>query len=1733
MTEVLDLFEMTPLQAGMLFHSLHEPEKAAYFEQYHCVLEGPLDAAAFRAAWDRVIARHDVLRSACHWEGLEHPAQVIYATAAPEWHIAEGGEGPDLERWLAEDRARGFALDAPPLMRFALLRMGAERHRFVWSFHHLLMDGWCGGLLVQEVLTLLAGRTLPPPPPPWRDYIDWRERRQDGAETQAYWRRTLAGLEGPTPAGVERGASAEERGASGIADLHCRLGPALSARLTALARAERLTLATLMQGAWALLLARQSGKRDVVFGAVQAGRPPELEGAERMIGLFLNTVPLRVDTDPARPLGDWLRALQAGQRDRERFGHAALTDIRRWAGLPAGPLFESLLVVETYPLGMEAAAAASGSALTVSEPSTFERTMAPLSLKVLPGEDIALNLTIETDRVSRAGAEGLLARLRALLSAFCDTPQAALGSLGGPEPGEAARLLAAGQGPAPEGTPEPVHLQVLAQARAHPQATALEFEAADGRTESLTYAELTARAGALAAALGARGIGRGDVVALCLPRGAALPVAMLGVLHSGAAYLPLDPLYPAERIAHVLGDAGASLLLTAPGAAPEAPGCPVLDVTGIAPAEAPPPVACAPDALAYMLYTSGSTGRPKGVPIPHGALSNFLRAMAARPGLAPGERLLAVTTVAFDISGLELLGPLATGGTVLLAEAETTRDPMLLADHIARRAPDVMQATPAGWRMLVEAGWEGRPGLRMLCGGEALDGALARDLLARGGALWNLYGPTETTIWSAALRVTPELAQGATVPVGGPLDHTLLAVLDAEGRLAAPGTAGELCIGGAGLSPGYHRRPALAAAAFMPNPFGPGRLYRTGDAVRLREDGLLDFLGRIDGQVKLRGHRIEPGEIEARLAEHPAVRQAVAVVRDDGAGPALVAYLRWEEGAAPVPPAELRARLAAALPAYMLPSALVPLEAFPLTPNGKIDRRALPAPPRGGQGADRAAPLLVSLVGALWAQVLGREAVGPQEDFFDLGGHSLLATRLLGAVREATGIEAGLRDLFEAPTLGAFCDRLEAARGAPALPPVIPAEGAHQLSFAQERQWLLDRLEPGNPVYLMPAAVSLTGRLDIAALEAALTGLAARHEVFRTAFPAGPEGAPAPRLHPAAPVRLAVEDLSAAAAPQAALDAARRAEAQTGFDLAAAPPWRARLLRLGPARHVLLLTMHHILADEWSLELILGDIAAGYRAALVGAPPPPGPALRYADFAAWQRGLDLAPQAAHWRERLAGAPALLPLPGDRPRPETRSGAGGAVPLQLSAETTAALGRLARGQGVTLFICLLAGFTAFLHRVTGSSDIVVGTPVANRRQAELQQLVGLFVNTLPIRSDLSDDPGFDRLLARTRDALLDAHAHQDLPFEQMLTLAEAPRSRSHAPLVQALFALQTLPEAGSLAPGLDWAPLPAVALTAKVDLSLALRETPEGLRGSLEYAADVFGRAEAERLAALLETLLGHLAEAAERRLSELPLAGPEALACTAAPAAAPGPWLPAVLEAQAAEAPGAEVLPGLDRAGLRARVRARAAALAASGIGRGTCVALPMTRDAETIVTLLALLRLRAPALLLEPGAAVPPLARALPRPGGPGDEAPPRPGPAPSPGTAAGTPANLPASAAGRGETPARPEQAPSDPPPAPAVSPPHPEETVLMLMTPEGPVALPARATGAAAAFAEGGTVLLPGALASPAGVFALLAGLAGGARLRLDPDGADTGPWWAVVADAGDASRLAAWPAAAAGP
>ncbi len=1028
-----DLYELSPMQQGMLFHTLYAPRSAIYFEQSVFTIEGDFDRSVFQRAWQHVVTRHPMLRTAFVWEGLEKPLQIVYRNVNVDiedhdWRQLEAERQQEmLEEFISDDQQRGFDLTRPPLLRLTLSHTADRAYKFVWSRHHLILDRWSRALVLRDFLTCYTAFSKGLEPKleetrPYRDYIDWL-LKQDKAKAESFWRGLLSGFESPTHFRVGSAPSVQR-------DIYDREGAQLSSEQTSslrqFAREHKLTLNTLVQGAWSLLLSRYSGEREVLFGATVAGRPAELSGVDKMVGLFINTLPVRVRVEPQAPLLSWLRTLQENQAEQRQYEHSSLIDIQGWSEIPRGvPLFDSILVFENLPV--ESTFGQTESELVIrGDRSVGAKTNYPLTVMVNPGVELTIGAIYDSGHFYADSIRQLLNHFLVLLKQFITLPQLSVEEISLLEPAERNRLVHEWNQTQQEYEREAcVHELIERQVAVHGQDVAVVFG-----EEQLSYAELNGRANRLAAYLRGR-VAEESLVGIYLDRGLEMMIAVLAVWKAGAAYVPLAPEHPATRLEYMIADAGLGLIITQPHLRERLPGelnVPVVsldDETEAIAAESTVNVQSKVSArsLAYVIYTSGSTGEPKAVEIPHTSVVNFLTSMQKRPGLGSADRLLAVTTLSFDIAALELYLPLVVGGSLELTSRTEAGDGQYLKAKLESGRITVMQATPATWRLLVEAGWEGKAKIKILCGGEALPRELANELLRRGQSVWNMYGPTETTIWSAVEELTE--SEGPVL-LGEPIANTQLYVLDEAQQLVPIGVAGELYIGGAGLARGYHQRPGLTAERFVPDAYASergARLYRTGDLVRRLTDGRLEFLGRLDHQVKIRGFRIETGEIESLLRQHPVIRNTVVVIREDSGDKRLVAYLVLQPEQTVVTD-DLRAFVQQSLPDYMIPSAFVVLDELPLSASGKVDRRRLPQPseerPELAESFIAPRTPIEQEVAKIWEHVLKVREVGVYDNFFALGGHSLLATQVVSRVKESLQIDMPLRVMFEQPTVAGF-----------------------------------------------------------------------------------------------------------------------------------------------------------------------------------------------------------------------------------------------------------------------------------------------------------------------------------------------------------------------------------------------------------------------------------------------------------------------------------------------------------------------------------------------------------------------------------------------------------------------------------------------------------------------------------------------------------------------------------------
>ncbi|MFJ2161022.1 non-ribosomal peptide synthase/polyketide synthase [Streptomyces sp. NPDC087856] len=1532
-------------------------------------LHGTLDTEALTAALRDVAGRHEALRTVFPTHEGEPYQRIIPAEeVAVACTVLDCAEH-ELPALIESAQRRPFDLTTELPLRCQVFRLGPDEHVVAVVLHHITTDEWSDRPFLADLDTAYAARRegrapqWAPLPVQYADYTLWQDdllARTGGAQL-AHWTEALGGLPDELALPTDRPRPAAPTGLGGKVRLE--LPTATGHALRDLSGATGTSMFMLFQAATAALLNRLGAGDDIPLGAPIAGRTDE--ALADLVGFFVNTLVLRTDVS-----GDELTFRELLGRVRESslaaFEYQDLPFDRvvealnppRVAG--RNPLFQVMLGYHHRPDGDPDVLG------LTTEWFDMDTGMAKFDLHFTfvdeTGSDrVVLLLEYATDLFDASTAERIAARMARLLDHAAAEPDRAVRDFDLLADTERALVLGewnATERPVPATTlPELFRAQVART----PDATALVFEG-----QSLTYAELDTQVEHTARVLAGLGAAPERTVAVALPRSLELVVALLAVHRAGAAYLPLDPDYPEDRLALMVEDAN-----------------PVHIIRDILPtgSEGQLPTVYDLSSPAYVIYTSGSTGRPKGVVVPHEGIVNRLLWMQDAYGLTADDRVLQKTPSSFDVSVWEFFWPLITGATLVVARPEGHRDPAYLAGLIREQDVTTVHFVPSMLQHFLEepAAADCTGLLRVMCSGEALPVALTHrfhDVLTT-AELHNLYGPTEASVDVTAVEIAPN---ATSVPIGRPVWNTRTYVLDAGLRPVPPGVPGELYLAGIQLARGYLDRPGLTAERFVADPYGaPGtRMYRTGDLARWNADGTIEYLGRTDDQVKVRGFRVEPGEIQGVLTTHPAVAHAVVVVREQR----LVAYVVPAGDTGAVDTESIRAHAAAVLPAHMVPAVFVTLDALPLTPNGKLDRAALPAPdfttltgsaPRGPRE---------EILAGLFGDVLGLELVGADDDFFTLGGHSLLAMRLVSRVRTVLGADLTVRTVFEASTPAQLAARLDDRAGG--LPALVPADRPDELplSYAQQRLWLLHRIEGPGATYNIPAAWRLTGTLDRDALSAALDDLAARHESLRTVFPEQ-DGRPRQVVLDESSVPLHHSRVTETELPDRLTEAAAR-----GFDIDRELPLRAHVFEVSEDEHVLLLVLHHIAGDQWSDGPLWRDLATAYEARREGQAPVWAPLpVQYADYALWHRealGDPDAPdsrqsrQLAYWQDALSGLPDELALPTDRPRPMESSHRGGAVGLTLDAQRTRDLRALARRHGVSMFMVTQAAVAALLHRLGAGDDIPLGAPISGRGDEHLEDLVGFFVNTLVLRTDLSGDPTFADLLARVRDTDLAAYEHQDLPFERLVEAINPARSLARHPLFQVMVVHLDDEGATPALPGLTARREELGQQGAKFDLSFDFVEQGEdGMRCWIEYSADLFDESTAELLSQRLELLLAQIATDPDRRIGVLDVLRDDERALVLSDwnntaRTIPDLTLPELFRAQVARTPEATAVvfedTALTYAELDLRVERLAHTLAARGAQAEALVAVALPRSLALVVSLLAVHRAGAAYLPLETG---------------------------------------------------------------------------------------------------------------------------------------------------------------------
>ena len=1559
-----DLYPATGMQQGLLFHSLLE--SGSYTTQTLLRFKA-LNIDNFKSAWQQVVQRHSIFRTA--FVGLEQANghQLVYQTAQLPW-LHEDLTGLPATEQLAhiellrqQDQLNHLDPLQAPLMRMMLVDLGDDEVELIWSVHHALLDGWCLPLVFGEVTECYRalqndqqsdqqndeqaqlGAVLP-----YRDYAAWLAT-QDQTAAKDFWTAQLADITAPTPlplAGKLQG--------DGVNELSMTFSASDTATLVSAAQTAHTTVNVMLQAAWALLLSRYGNEQQVVFGAVTSGRPANLPGADKMVGLFINSLPVVLTVDENTALTDYLQTVHQQLIERESYSYLPLSDVQRLSPLPL-PLFDSLLVFENYPINEAIGAQTQNAGLEVQGIRSFDGTNYGLSISAHLTDKLVIGLKGQQALLSHGALSQLAAHLKTLLVGMAGLPATLsdIEMLSGVEKSHLLETLTAKD----YGAAECLHQTFEAQVLNTPDNIALAF----GDT-SLSYQMLNQQANRLAHSLREQGVTRETLVTLCIERGVEMVVAILAVLKAGGAYVPLDPTNPAARLQYMLEDSGATYQLNHSA------------ITRGLTHEKTDNLNLKSSAsdLAYVIYTSGSTGLPKGVMVEHQSVSHLIKAQADAYDFTADEAVLLTANYAFDASVENLWLALHHGATLVLPTKEDIAEPARVVDLAIKHNVSHIHVTP-GYLPYLSALKNSHRIKRVLTGGEA---SLLQNQQLWGDKLINSYGPTETTVTAStcmAFGTNPE-----PQCIGRPVANVSFYVLSPNKLLLPQGAIGELYIGGAGLTRGYLNRPELTAEVFMANPFGPGRLYKTGDLVRQLPDGQMVFIGRIDAQVKLRGFRIELGEIEYQLSLCDGVKTAAVLVRDEQ----LVAYVVADKTD------DLKHQLSLSLPDYMVPTWFVLLDKLPLTANGKLDKKALPAVDGSALQGEIIAPETATevVLVQIWSTLLSLEAntISSHSSFFALGGHSLLSVRLVNEIRQQLQIEVPLKQVFELQTivaLGAYIDEHGEHDVRPLVRAIERDGSALPLSFAQQRLWFIDRFGANAAQYNLPAAFEVNGPFDLDIASRAMTEIITRHEVLRTVY----------IEHEGQALQQIQTDFEFVIEPLESLEE----DAQRPFDLSQDLMVRASYHALDEDKGTLLFNMHHIASDGWSMALLINEFFALYQAFMAEQPNPLVPLeIQYADYALWQQqhlvgdglqGNGLAEQLSYWDNQLADLPPLHSLPLDYPRPETRQVIGSRVLAQLPAEIAQGLQQLAQRYQLTPFMLIHGALALVLSRHSNSHDIVIGTPVANRLQAALEPLIGFFVNTLVLRVDTRHQTLAD-FLAHVRKVHLDAQSHQDVPFEQLVERLSVPRSSAHTPVFQILlntrtdYALQG--ETSSLS-DVTFTPLSSDSVAAKFDLDININISDAGIDLNWIYDTSLFSEAHVGQFNQHLCTLLTALAtleSSAQPTLNDLPiLSAQEVTRLTELPAPIEYPQSSCIhqlFEAQAQQHPDnvavvfGEVVLSYDQLNRRANQLAHYL-LAEHQVTPDTLVGLCLERSVEMVVGILA---------ILKAGGAYVPLDPALPK---------------------------------------------------------------------------------------------------------------------------------------------------------
>ncbi|MCG7409240.1 amino acid adenylation domain-containing protein [Paenibacillus sp. ACRRX] len=1470
-----NIYTLTPMQKGMWFHSAMNSQTGAYHEQTRFTLEGELDVDLFARSLQTLAQSHAVLRTNFTSGPLGEPVQIVFKektlgfTFEDIQDLGEEEQKAYIQAMADQDQARGFDLERDALLRVSVIQMNEVSYQVLWSSHHILMDGWCLPQLTQELFDTYAAFVQQQQPaqstvPAYSHYIEWLER-QDKEAASAYWSTYLGDYDQQTALPQE---TTSIRSEAYVAEqLSRELDASLSKAISRAAKQHQVTLNTLLQAAWGVILQKYNGTNDVVFGSVVSGRPAEITGIESMIGLFINTIPVRVRSNADDSFAELMGQLQEQALESGKFDYYPLYEIQART-VQKQDLVRQIMVFENYPMDeqLEQAGGDERGVLAITNVEVEEQTNYDFNVIVIPGEELSFRFDYNANVFRHADMERLMGHLLHILEQIAANPHILISDLElttEPEKVEIIDTFNATVTNYPRHTA--LHRLFEEQVQRVPNAIAVSF---DNRV--WTYHELNERANRLARTLKSQGVTTDHLVGLMAERSLNMIVGILAILKAGGAYVPIDPEYPEERIRYMIEDSGAQLMLTQQHLVDRVPGISriiVLDDELAYDANGTN-LEGSSDAtdLAYVIYTSGTTGKPKGNLTTHRNIVRVVKG-AAYMSISEQDHVLQLSSYAFDGSTFDIFGALLNGAKLVLIPQEILLEVRMLADLIERERISVMFITTAFFNVLVDVNTACLHHLRaILFGGERVSVSHVRKALRHlgPGTIKHVYGPTESTVFATCYDVYEMEDQAVTVPIGGPISNTAIYIVDSKNKLLPVGVAGELCVAGDGLARGYLNRADLTAEKFVENPFAAGeRMYRTGDLAKWLPDGSIEYVGRIDQQVKIRGYRIELGEIEAQLLDVPAVHEGIVVARETDTGEKqLCAYFVAEQ---PISASELKAILGQELPAYMLPSHFIQLDRLPLTPNGKVDRKSLPAPEEhmhaGTEHVEPRTPQEAQLA-RIWKEVLGLTTVSMTDHFFELGGHSLRATILVNRLHQELQLEMPLREVFQYPTLEAMAERLTiAGQHTYVSIPVAQTSAYYPVSSAQKRLYILHQLDGAELSYNMPNIMLLEGALDRSRFEAAFHGLILRHETLRTGFELV-NGEPVQRI--AEEVEFAVEYMEASEEEAAELT---RSFIRS-FQLEQPPLLRIGLIKLSEHRYLLMFDMHHIISDGTSMGILVNEFVRLY-----GDEDLPSLQIQYKDYAVWQQSTvqqaQMKQQEAYWLHTLAGEIPVLELPTDHIRPATQSFRGDLQQFVLSPEKSEGLRQLATNCGATMYMVLLAAYTALLHKYSAQEDIIVGTPIAGRNHADLQPLMGMFVNTLAIRSYPAGHKSFISYLDEVKESTLGAFENQNYPFEELVDKVQVVRDMSRNPVFDTMFILQNAELGDMNIHGLKLQAVQNEHTISKFDLTFQAEEADAEIICSIEYSTELFERETIERMIGHFKTFIDAVLDNPQAHISSL------------------------------------------------------------------------------------------------------------------------------------------------------------------------------------------------------------------------------------------------------------------------